>query len=244
MTPIGPSSAAGAPNTAFLAALGPALDAGAIPEKAAGMAAYMKSAMPYKGIPSPMVRKTVRDLSRVNPFANAAQLRATVVELWTVATHREERYCAIMLTDSKLGRGEPGLLSFYATVIGTGQWWDYVDSVAPRLCELLQKDRAGMDPLLREWSVHPNFWFRRAAIIAQLPAKSATDTKLLAEVIEPNLADKEFFIRKAIGWALRQHAKTDPEWVRSFVAAQGERLSPLSRREALKHLQPAGSSGA
>lgn len=236
MTPLAPSPTAGVPHAAFLEALGPALDAVAIPEKAAGMASYMKSAMPYKGVPSPTVRKTVRDLARQHPFANTAQLQATATELWATATHREERYCAIMLTDSKLGRGEPGLLPFYATVIGTGQWWDFVDSVAPRLCELLQKDRASMDPLLRGWSVHPNLWFRRAAIIAQLPAKSATDTKLLAEVIEANLADKEFFIRKAIGWALRQHAKTDPEWVRRFVAAQSDTLSPLSRREALKHL--------
>lgn len=237
MTPAAPSPATGTPNKAFLEALGPALDAVALPEKAAGMAAYMKSAMPYKGVPSPIVRKTVRDLAREHPFADAAALAATVTELWAAATHREERYCAIMLTDSKLGRGEPGLLPFYATVIGTGQWWDFVDSVAPRLWDLLHKDRAGMEPLLREWSVHPDFWFRRAAIIAQLPAKSATDTRLLAEVIEPNLAEKEFFIRKAIGWALRQYARTEPEWVREYVDGLGERLSPLSRREALKHLQ-------
>lgn len=228
--PSGPGTA----NTGFLQALGPALASAALPGKADGMAAYMKSSMPFLGVPSPTVRRTVRALAREHPLSSPGELHATAMELWTGATHREQRYAAIMLCDSRLGRGEPALLPFYAVVIGTGRWWDYVDSVAPRLCELLIGDRAAMEPLLRRWSRHPDFWFRRAAIISQLPAKGATDVQLLADVIEPNLADKEFFIRKAIGWALRQHARTDPEWVLRFVAAHG--LSPLSRREALKHL--------
>lgn len=93
-----------------------------------------------------------------------------------------------------------------------------------------------MDPLLRKCSVHSNFWFRRAAIIAQLPATTATDTQLLEEILGANFADREFFIRKTIGWALRQYARTDPDWVRDFVASRERQLSPLSRREALKHL--------
>ncbi|MEO6530215.1 MAG: DNA alkylation repair protein [Specibacter sp.] len=226
---------AASPNRLFLAALRPALAAAALPEKAAGMAVYMKSAMPYLGVPSPAVRKTVRALAKEHPFANVEQLHATVTQLWHSAQFREERYTAIMLTDSRLARGEMGLLPFYAVVIEKGQWWDYVDSVAPRLHELLQQHRDTMEPVLREWSVHPNFWFRRAAIIAQLPAKAATDTKLLGDVLAPNLADREFFIRKAIGWALRQYARTDPDWVRGYVAEHESQLSPLSRREALKH---------
>ncbi|MGA7205252.1 MAG: DNA alkylation repair protein [Specibacter sp.] len=225
-----------APNTAFLTALRPALETVALPEKAAGMAAYMKSSMPYLGVPSPVVRKIVRALAKEHAFASVDQLHSTVAELWDAAGYREERYAAIMLTDSRLARGELGLLPFYAAVIGTGQWWDYVDSVAPRLCELLLAHPDTMAPLLREWSTHGNHWFRRAAIIAQLPAKSATDTALLEEIIEPNLADKEFFIRKGIGWALRQHARTDPAWVLNYVVRHKEKLSPLSRREALKHL--------
>ncbi len=225
-----------ASNSAFLNALGPALAELAVPAKAPGMAAYMKSSMPFIGVPSPTVRKTVRALAKAHPFDGVEQLRDTVTELWHGATHREERYAAIMLTDSTLGSGEMGLLPFYAVVIEQGQWWDYVDSVVPRLCELLQAERGTMDPLLREWSTHPNFWFRRAAILAQLAAKSATDVALLSDVIEVNLDDREFFIRKAIGWALRQYARTNPDWVRVFVAAHEQQLSPLSRREALKHL--------
>ena len=225
-------------NEAFLQALGPALVEAAVPAKAAGMAAYMKSAMPFIGVPAPVVRRTVRAQARTHPFSGVGQLLATAMDLWGGAQHREERHAAIMLADSRLGRGEMRLLPFYAVVIQTGQWWDFVDAVAPRLCELLQNDRGQMEALLRAWSVHPNFWFRRAAIISQLPAKAATDVQLLQDVIEANLADREFFVRKAIGWALRQHARTDPEWVRGYVSAHEGVLSPLSRREALKHLQP------
>ncbi|PYI66451.1 DNA alkylation repair protein [Arthrobacter livingstonensis] len=227
---------AGAPNASFPASLRTALAGVALPEKADGMAAYMKSAMPYLGVPSPVVRRTVRALAREHPFAGVDQLHATAAQLWSGAEFREERHAAIMLTNSRLARGEVALLPFYATAIAEGQWWDYVDSVAPRLGGLLLAHPATMEPLLREWSGHVNFWFRRAAIIAQLPAKADTDTVLLHDVMVSNLADKEFFIRKAIGWALRQHARTDPAWVREFVERYGERLSPLSRREALKHL--------
>ncbi len=232
------TSDAGAPNAAFLTFLRPALVGAAMPEKAAGMAAYMKSDMPYLGVSLPETRRTVRSLAREHPFAGVVQLHATATQLWGGAEYREERHAAIMLTDSRLARGDPGLLPFYMTAIAEGQWWDYVDAVAPRLCELLLAGPETMDPLLRDWSVHANFWFRRAAIIAQLPAKAATDTVLLHDVMVANLAEKEFFIRKAIGWALRQHARTDPAWVLAFVGRYSERLSPLSRREALKHLGP------
>ena len=223
-------------NTAFLDALAPALAAVALPEKAPGMAAYMKSAMPYLGVTSPLARQTVRKLAAEHPFTDITQLQATVTELWDSARFREERYAAIMLTDSRLARGELGLLPFYAVVVETGQWWDYVDSVAPRIWELLARHPERLEPLLRGWSGARNLWLRRVSIIAQLPAKEATDTVLLHDVIVANLADPEFFIRKAIGWALRQYARTDPDWVRDFVARNRERMSPLSVREALKHL--------
>ncbi|OMQ14038.1 DNA alkylation repair protein, partial [Modestobacter sp. VKM Ac-2676] len=89
-------------------------------------------------------------------------------------------------------------------------------------------------PVLRGWARDPDRWLRRSAVIAQLGAKARTDTALLAEVIEVNAGDPEFFVRKAIGWALRDHAKTDPAWVRRFLAEH--ELGPLSRREAAKHL--------
>ena len=91
-----------------------------------------------------------------------------------------------------------------------------------------------LTPTVRAWATDEDRWRRRTAVICQIGAKEGTDTALLAAAIEANAADRDFFLRKGIGWALRQHARTDPQWVRDFVA--GHDLSPLSRREALKHL--------
>jgi 3-methyladenine DNA glycosylase AlkD len=110
----------------------------------------------------------------------------------------------------------------------------FADGVSGRICTLLLAHPGEMSAVVRKWSRDPDFWIRRASITSQLRAKQATDTVLLADVIEPNLTDQEFFIRKAIGWALREFAKTAPEWVEEFVARHGEELSPLSRREALR----------
>jgi 3-methyladenine DNA glycosylase AlkD len=89
---------------------------------------------------------------------------------------------------------------------------------------------------MRRWARDPHLWKRRASLICQLKRRDRLDTALLTDCIDANLEDRDFFIRKAIGWALRQHAKQDPAWVRAFVEARGERLSGLSRREAMKHL--------
>jgi 3-methyladenine DNA glycosylase AlkD len=90
--------------------------------------------------------------------------------------------------------------------------------------------------LVRRWATEEDLWLRRSAIISQLGFKDRTDSTLLRDTIDPNVSDTSFWIRKAIGWALRQYARTDPEWVRALVGSYGDRLSGLSRREALKHL--------
>ena len=89
---------------------------------------------------------------------------------------------------------------------------------------------------MRAWAVDDDLWVRRTAVLAQLSHQADTDADLLHDTIEPNLADTSFWLRKAIGWALREHAKTDPDWVRAEVDRLGDRLSGLSRREATKHL--------
>ena len=89
---------------------------------------------------------------------------------------------------------------------------------------------------MRRWSTDANMWKRRVSIICQLRFKGDTDLELLYRNIEPNLADREFFIRKAIGWALRQYAWTDPKEVARYVRGHEAQLSGLSRREALKNI--------
>ena len=105
---------------------------------------------------------------------------------------------------------------------------------------MLLVDPEGEGLRMREWAVSEDLWLRRSAILGQLRLQERTDLRLLEDVIEPNLDDHEFFVRKAIGWALRQYARTDPVWVREFVDRHTHRISGLSRREALKHLGDQG----
>jgi 3-methyladenine DNA glycosylase AlkD len=126
----------------------------------------------------------------------------------------------------------------YEEMIVTGAWWDYVDGIATHhVGEVLRREPRRMKPLMRRWAkTNDSMWKRRAAILTQIRFKAETDLNLLYDCIEPNLAHKDFFIRKAIGWALRQYARTDPREVKRYVDANRDRLSPLSVREATKNL--------
>jgi len=122
-------------------------------------------------------------------------------------------------------------------LVVTGAWWDYVDGVAShRLGGLLRSHPDPMTKAMRRWARSHDLWKRRSAIICQLSFKQHTDLALLYECIERAAGAPEFFLRKAIGWALREYAKTDPAEVERYVRAQGARLSPLSRREALRNV--------
>jgi 3-methyladenine DNA glycosylase AlkD len=163
-------------------------------------------------------------------------LRDLATDLWRTAEYREERYAATELTGTRIASGRLELLPLYVEMIVTGAWWDHVDAVSPRIGALLLAHRCELLPLIRQWAIDPDRWLRRSSIVCQLGLAGRTDVDLLTEVIVANLGDREFFVRKAIGWALRQYARTDPEWVRAFVRAHEASLSPLSRREAMKHL--------
>jgi 3-methyladenine DNA glycosylase AlkD len=153
--------------------------------------------------------------------------------LWDDAGFREERYAAVVLLAVRGVDGDPAIVPAIEHMVRTGQWWDFTDELAHRLPPLLDRDPRTAD-LLRRWSVDDDMWMRRVAVIAQLGRKDAVDRALLADVLAPNLADTRFFIRKAVGWALRDLARVDPDWVRAY--ADAHELSPLSHREALKHL--------
>lgn len=196
----------------------------------------MKSDMPSLGVRVPEVRKIVKEAVKKYPLATPELLRQAALDLWRNAAAREERYAAIDLTGLRLVKEDLDMLPVYEEIIRTGAWWDLVDGVAHRIGALLLAHPESMTPLLLRWSRDADMWVRRASITAQLGAKARTDTALLAAVIKANLADKEFFIRKAIGWALREFSKTDPNWVRAFAAENAPSLSPLSTREALRLL--------
>lgn len=209
------------------------------PAKAPIMQAYMKSAMPYLGIQAVPFRKATKAVLAAHPLDSFNDWRDTALALWRGARHREERYAVIELVGYKnyLSFRTLDALPLFEEIITTGAWWDYVDAIAAqRIGELLQRYPKKMRPILRNWAVSDDIWKRRSAILAQLKFKADTDLKLLYECIEPSLASKEFFLRKGIGWALRQHAWTDPDEVFRYVKANQKRLSPLSQREVLKNV--------
>lgn len=206
------------------------------PVAAPQMQRYMKSTMPFRGVPKPARERLVRDLVAAHPAPDDP--RAPVRELWDGARFREERYVALALTGHRRWspRQDASWVPLYRHWVVDGAWWDFTDEIATkRIGPLLRADPGALAPVLRGWSTDPDRWLRRTSVIAQLGSGAGTDTGLLAEAIEANLADPDFFLRKAVGWALRQHARTDPGWVRRFVA-EHPGLSALSRREALKHL--------
>jgi len=217
-----------------------ALAAAADPERAPGMQAYMKSEMPYRGISAPDMRAISKRVFANHPLESCDEWRAAVLELWREAQFREERYAAIELLGDRRHRDcrTPDALPVYEEIITSGAWWDYVDSVAGHVGNLLRSHPERVRPLMRAWSTDKDMWKRRVSIICQVSFKKDTDRDLLYANIEPNLADRNFFIRKAIGWALRSYAWTDPQEVARYVAAHEARLSGLSRREALKNVVP------
>ena len=198
----------------------------------------MKSTMPYHGLASAQVDAICKKVFAEHPFPSCREWRTAILELWRSARYREERYAAIRLVSVKAHREcwKPGLVPMLEEMIVTGAWWDYVDALAQVVGGLLRSHPREMRPLMREWSTDSNLWKRRVLIICQVASKRDTDLKLLYANIEPNLADRDFFIRKAIGWSLRAYAWTDPKEVARYVRAHEAELSGLSRREALKNI--------
>ncbi len=223
----------------LLAKLRKALKHAADPAKAPGMQAYMKSAMPYYGVPTPLLREVCKAAFSGVEIASGAEWQEQVLEIWRNARFREERYAAISLTGDKRFRlfQTPSSLKMYEEMIVTGAWWDYVDGIAShRVGQILKDYPAPMGRKMLSWSKSADMWKRRTAIICQLGFKTETDLGLLYACIEPSLGSREFFLQKAIGWALRQYAWTDAVEIRKFVRSNRPRLSALSIREALKNI--------
>ena len=212
------------------------------PARAVAQQRYMKSLLPYHGVPSPVVALICREVFQNVAFADAAEWERTALSLWDGATHREEWYVALQLLRLRRYHAwatAPGLVPTLRHLIASGAWWDVVDDIASHLVgDLLRARPSDVAPTIRAWATDPDPWLRRAAILSQLGSKRQTDTDLLAYALTSNLTDPGFFLRKGIGWALREYAKTDPAWVLGFVSDHRGSLSTLSRREALKHLDP------
>lgn len=209
----------------------------ASPVDAADMAAYMKTTMPFYGVKRPELERMLRELRKRHPIKDAGTLELAARSLWG-GSHREEKYLAIRLL-----RAHRGLLSgeahmdLFEQMIREGSWWDFTDEIAKHLVGyLLAREPETHWPRMSAWLGDEHMWVRRAALLCQLGFKAQTDAGWLFDACGALMHEQEFFIRKAIGWALRDYAYTDPQAVRAWTGARRETLSKLSYREARKHL--------
>jgi 3-methyladenine DNA glycosylase AlkD len=216
------------------------------PTRADGMQRYMKSAMPYRGVTVPVLREVCRSIYSRLTVSSFEEWERAIRSLWDDAEYREERYAALELIAQRCYAGFRTMqaLPLYEYLIVSGAWWDLVDGLAThQVRELLKRYPNTMRKQLLAWSRGGDPWLRRTSIICQVGFKAATDQELLFACIEPNLTERDFFLRKAIGWALREYAKSRPDAVATYVAEHPQ-LSSLSRREALKYVAPNLQSAA
>jgi 3-methyladenine DNA glycosylase AlkD len=213
-----------------------ALRAQANPDKAAGMQAYMKTDMPFYGVQKPARVGILRELVGEFPPADRGEYEELVLGLWALP-HREEKYLAVGVASHFEEHVTPASLSLYRRLIVEGAWWDFVDEIATRLIRrLVVAHPAQTWPVVDPWIEDEDMWLRRAVILCQIGAKERTDVDRLFRFCALRAFEQEFFIRKAIGWALREHAKTDPGAVAGFVREHRDRMSALSYREATRHI--------
>lgn len=202
------------------------------------MKRYMRDQFDYVGLKSPEFKALMRAHIAVHGLPAPVDLDRTLRGLWTLP-QREFQYAATSL----LGRLETQLpATFVRTLeylIVTKSWWDTVDTISTGALGVhFRRFPKVRDRTLARWRKSKNFWLRRACILFQLNYKQETDFPLMQEIIRENLGSKEFFINKAIGWALRQYTRIDPRGVRKFVSETP--LHPLSAREALSWLNKRG----
>lgn len=213
-----------------------ALTAAANPEKAGGMQAYMKTEMPFYGVQKAGRTPILRHLAKEYPPEDRDEYEELVLALWDLP-HREEKYLAQGLATKHKQFIVPDSLPLYRRMIVEGAWWDFVDEVATHMIRPLVINYSNETwPIVDPWIDDEDMWLRRTAIICQVGAKENTDADRLFRFCEQRMHEKEFFIRKAIGWALREYAKTAPDAVARFAEANRDSLSGLSFREATKHI--------
>jgi len=206
------------------------------PVRAAGIAAYVKSTIPCLGVRVPELRAIARRAARSFPPADRAAYEAQVRAVWAMP-HREERHLAVAIARVNRGFVDAASMGLFEQLIREGAWWDFVDEIATHLVgPALLEEPDLVWPIVDRWIDDDDMWIRRSAIICQIGAGPRTDAERLFAYCRARAHEREFFVRKAIGWALRQYARTSPGAVRAFLARHGDELSPLSRREASKHL--------
>jgi 3-methyladenine DNA glycosylase AlkD len=203
-------------------------------EKSMGMKKYMKNQFEYFGINMPERRKFTKAYLKLNSLDSITEIEKIVKELWNLP-QREFQYVAIELLAFYKKLWTIKTIKTIEFCITHKSWWDTVDFLASHVCNPYFK----IFPLqtisiTSGWNNSNNIWLQRSSLLFQLKNKNEINTELLEKYITNLITSKEFFIRKAIGWILREYAKTNKNWVKQFVNNHPE-LSGLSKREALKH---------
>ena len=202
------------------------------PARAAFMRAYMKNRFDFLGIAKPQLMRVCK------PFfkgAGQADVDWRFVQQCWADPHRELQYCALEYLRAVQSNLTPQDIPRLQQLIITKSWWDTADFL-DRIVGSIALRHPEVNAVLLVWSQSENIWLRRVAIDHQLLRKEKTDTALLEQILRNNLGQSEFFINKAIGWALRDYSKTHPDWVRRFIADYRQGMSRLSLREAQKYL--------
>lgn len=205
------------------------------PERAMGMAAYMKHRFVFLGIPKPQRAALQKEAFRGNLPGNEAGLIEVLITLWA-KPEREFHYAACELARACPKLQTPDIFETFEALIRSNQWWDSVDTLSPCLVGPLIQKYPALLPQMDRWIGDSDFWVRRGALLFQLKYKGQTEADRLFRYCEAVMHEKEFFIRKAIGWALREYSKTDAAAVRGFLTKNRDLLSPLSFREAGKYV--------
>ncbi len=202
-------------------------------EKALKMAAYMRNLFPFYGLPTPARKAVYKDLLK-------SEKRKKIID-WQLLDkcyadeHREFQYFVYDYLLAMIGALVYDDIFKIENYIRAKQWWDTIDILSKVAGKIGLRDKR-LDELMTAWSEDTDFWVRRTAIIHQLGRKEKTNTRLLETVLTNNFGSNEFFVNKAIGWALRDYSKTDPQWVRRFIETYKDKMNTLSIREASKYI--------
>lgn len=219
------------PATEWLDGLTEAMQFHADPERAVQMALYMKNKFPFAGISQPIRKALSRPFIKETKTWEIDAVLKQARALWK-KPEREYQYIAMELLYACRKKWNHKSLDFFLGLVTEKSWWDTVDFIASRLIgESLMRDREWA--IMEQWVHAENIWQNRTALLFQLNYKKETDQEFLFNTIRTLQPRKEFFIQKAIGWALRQYHRVEPEAVEQFVGEIG--LTGLARREALKH---------
>ena len=204
-------------------------------EKVAAMQAYMKTTQPFYGVQAVPLRKIFKEAVKKFPISSRREYEEVILELWN-GKYREEMYQAMEVAARYRKYHDERSWQLCEHLVHSAPNWDTLDFIAGKLISPLILQNRKLEQVLIKWSNADNFWVRRASLLAHLRHRSETNTKLLSRTILKLAHEKEFFIRKAIGWILRDYSYANPEWVKDFVGEHQDKLSGLSKREALKRI--------